>query len=106
MAVLNFDGNMSVEGQYDDIIDLLHRHGYNAGIMDTGGGCLAIEIPLDTGRTLIITDKQGPLDNRDELRGWGIGLLNETGGFEDSEYREVSNSSPEALLAGLKAYNR
>ncbi|MGY2061121.1 hypothetical protein ACW9HQ_40150 [Nocardia gipuzkoensis] len=90
--------------QYDDVVRLLQRQGYDAGITDTGGGCLAIIAPLDSERDLLITSNAGPLDERDTLTGWGVGIMNKDGDLDDAKYREVNDRSPQALLASLKTF--
>ncbi|WP_338773064.1 hypothetical protein V7968_16450 [Nocardia vulneris] len=68
-----------VEHQYADVLALLARRGYIAGVSDTGGGCLAIEIAIGDSYRLLATDKDELLaEERVQHKGWRVGLYGET----------------------------
>lgn len=61
--------------QYQDVIDLMTTIGYATTFTQTGGMNAALEVALDDGRTLLITDAEDSLSwERSEHRGWGVGL--------------------------------
>lgn len=61
--------------QYKDILDHLREVGLPAVFTQTGGICAAIQVQLETGRELLITDAEDSLSwVRAEQRGWGVGL--------------------------------
>lgn len=58
---------------YADVLSELAQAGYAAAVTQTGGMCLAIEINLAGGTTVLVTDKDEILPwDRDDHRGWGI----------------------------------
>jgi hypothetical protein len=60
---------------YSDVLSALEDAGYVAQMTQTGGMCLAIEIGLGAGDTVLITDKDDILPwDRDDHLGWGIDL--------------------------------
>lgn len=88
-------------GQYRDILERLDEAGLPATFIQTGGMCAAIQVQLETGRELLITDAEDSLSwARAEQRGWGVGLytdIEQTDGalrFECSE-----DTSTHALLS-------
>ena len=57
------------------VLDLLEAYGFVGTFTQTGGMCVALEVVLDGGRTLLITDAADTLAwDRTEHRGWGVGL--------------------------------
>lgn len=61
-------------GQYADVLEMLNREGLPATFTQTGGMCAAIEVQLETGQTLLITDADDTLSwYRAEQAGWGVG---------------------------------
>lgn len=61
--------------QYGDVIAALERTGLHAVFTQTGGMCAALEVQLETGRTLLVTDSEDSLSwHRAEQAGWGVGL--------------------------------
>lgn len=90
--------------QYADILTMLEDAGLPAEFTQTGGMCAAIEVQLETGRTLLITDAEDTLCwERSEHRGWGVGL------YEPAEDRDgaiafldTTDGSPDGLVALLK----
>lgn len=67
-----------LEGQaeYQDVIDALGSAGYRATFTQTGGMNAALEVLLDGGWALLITDANEALSwARSEQQGWGVGLF-------------------------------
>ena len=61
--------------RYRDVIDALNAQGLPTIFTQTGGMCAALEVTLETGRYLLITDAGDSLSwNREEQLGWGVGL--------------------------------
>lgn len=61
--------------QYADVLDSLHEQGLPAEFTQTGGMCAALEVQLENGHTLLITDAEDHLSwSRAEHAGWGVGL--------------------------------
>lgn len=86
--------------QYRDVLARLESEGLPAHFTQTGGMCAAIEIQLETGHTLLVTDAEDTLSwARAEHAGWGVGLY-EPG--EDSDaplaFGSVADSGLQALL--------
>jgi len=62
--------------QYADVIARLETEGFPlAEFVQTGGMCAAIEVQLETGHTLLLTDADDTLSwARAEQLGWGVGM--------------------------------
>lgn len=61
--------------QYTDVLATLREHGLPAEFTQTGGMCAALEVQLENGNTLLITDADDYLSwARAEHAGWGVGL--------------------------------
>lgn len=61
--------------QYADVLAALEAKGLPSTFTQTGGMCAAIEVQLETGHTLLITDAEDSLAwARAEHEGWGVGL--------------------------------
>lgn len=61
--------------QYADVLAALGEKGLPAPFTQTGGMCAAIEVQLETGHTLLVTDAEDSLGwARAEHDGWGVGL--------------------------------
>jgi hypothetical protein len=89
--------------QYADVLDRLNAVGLPAVFTQTGGMCAAIEVQLETGRTLLITDADDSLSwYRNEHRGWGVGLY-PPGDHHDGAiaFTETDDGTTEALLATI-----
>lgn len=71
--MMSFDDTMAWGAdQYRDILTLLEAEGLPASFTQTGGMCAAIEVQLETGQTLLITDAEDTLSwARTEHEGWG-----------------------------------
>jgi hypothetical protein len=87
-------------GQYADVLEALHGAGLPAFFTQTGGMCAAIEVRLEAGRSLLITDADDTLAwQRREHQGWGVGMYEE---IDDADlplfYGEVSSGDIASLL--------
>jgi hypothetical protein len=61
--------------RYADVIELLTGAGLPTTFTQTGGMCAALEIQLETGHTLLVTDAEDTLAwDRSKHQGWGVGL--------------------------------
>ncbi|MEH3078067.1 MAG: hypothetical protein PGN11_15625 [Quadrisphaera sp.] len=62
-------------GEYCDVLDLLDRAGLDASLTHDGDELRAIEVVLDDGQALVITEVDGCLAaRRAEHRSWGVSL--------------------------------
>lgn len=89
--------------QYRDVLDRLDGEGMPANFTQTGGMCAAIEVQLETGHTLLITDAEDSLAwAREEHDGWGAGLY-EAGEHTDGPlaYGQVPENDVQALMVLL-----
>jgi hypothetical protein len=61
--------------EYTDVLAALNAAGYPATFTQTGGMCAAIEIQLESGHTILVTDAEDTLAwQRIDHHGWGVGL--------------------------------
>lgn len=76
VKMMSYDETMAWgAAQYADVLAALEEKGLPATFTQTGGMCAAIEVQLETGRTLLITDAEDTLSwARVEHEGWGVGL--------------------------------
>lgn len=74
--MLDYDTTMAIgQSRYQDVLDLLVRAGLEASFIQAGGMNAALEVLLDGGHTLLITDAEDSLSwEREEHQGWGVGL--------------------------------
>ncbi len=74
--MLTYEQTMaSGQAQYQDVIDELSVVGLPATFTQTGGMNAALEISLDGGWSLLVTDAEDSLSwARAEQQGWGVGL--------------------------------
>jgi hypothetical protein len=74
--VLDYTTTMSIGAdRYRDVLDRLAAAGLRATFTQTGGMNAALEVVLDGGHTVLITDAEESLSwDREEHRGWGVGL--------------------------------
>ncbi|MDP9431570.1 MAG: hypothetical protein M3P91_02290 [Actinomycetota bacterium] len=90
------------QGRYQDVLDLLADAGFGATFTQTGGMNAALEVLLDSGHILLITDAEDSLSwDRDEHRGWGVGLYPPDQANTDGErlaFESTEQSEAEALL--------
>jgi len=83
MTDTRMDDAMAIgAARYADIIATLNGAGLPTVFTQTGGMCAALEVTLDNGQHLLITDAEDSLSwERAEQRGWGVGRY-----VTDSEY--------------------
>jgi len=68
--------------RYADVIATLNGAGLPTVFTQTGGMCAALEVTLESGQHLLITDAEDSLSwEREEQRGWAVGRY-----ATDSEY--------------------
>lgn len=74
--MLSYDQTMAAGAdRYRDVLDLLADAGLSATFTQTGGMNAALEVLLDGGHTLLVTDVEDSLSwDREEHQGWGVGL--------------------------------
>ncbi len=61
--------------QYWDVLQLLTRAGLQADFVVDDDGGAAVQIQLDSGQTLLVTEVDGPLPRlREDHRSWGVSL--------------------------------
>lgn len=86
--------------RYRDVLDSLLAEGLSATFTQTGGMCAAIEVALEGGRSLLITDAEDSLAwNRDEHQGWGVGLYRPSSEYDDGPER--FEGDPDGSLSTL-----
>lgn len=73
-AVLSYDETMAVgQAEYQDVIDALAAAGLPTAFTQTGGMNAALEVRLDGGYSLLVTDADDSLSwARREQQGWGV----------------------------------
>ena len=74
--MLTYEQTMALgQAQYQDVIDELSAAGLPATFTQTGGMNAALEVLLDGGWSLLVTDAEDSLSwARAEQQGWGVGL--------------------------------
>ncbi|NNH21869.1 hypothetical protein [Pseudokineococcus marinus] len=102
----NADAMTTGEDRYRDVLDLLREEGMLAVFTQTGGGNAALEARLPDGRTLLVTDEEDSLSwNREEHRGWGVGIYREGTEYDDGPlaFESTDDGAPAALLPLVRA---
>jgi ABC-type Fe3+ transport system substrate-binding protein len=76
IRMLTFEETMAVgQAEYQDVLDALAAVGLPASFTQTGGMNAAIEVVLDGGHALLVTDFEDSLAwSRAEHDGWSVGL--------------------------------
>lgn len=102
-AVLDYDTTMDIgKSRYQDVLDQLGSAGLGATFTQTGGMNAALEVVLDSGHALLITDAEDSLSwDRQEHRGWGVGLYPPDHANEGGDclaFDSTDDGSPAALL--------
>jgi len=88
--------------RYGDVIAALRVAGLPATFTQTGGMNAAIEVLLETGHHLLITNADDSLSwNRDEQRGWGVGLYRPDSEYDDGPVVFECMESHEVAAADL-----
>lgn len=88
--------------QYADVLQALWGAGFPASFTQTGGMCAAIEVRLDGGATLLVTDADDSLAwSRDEHCGWGVGLYPSEDEYDSGclAFDSAAENDTETLLA-------
>lgn len=92
---------------YLDVLDVLRDAGLAATFTQTGGMNAALEVQLDGGHTLLITEEEDSLSwDRREHRGWGVGLYPPDQANTDGDclvFDSTADGSPEALVPLARA---
>jgi hypothetical protein len=89
--------------RYADVLAALDKAGLTAVFTQTGGMCAALEITLDNGQHLLVTDGDDTLAwDRDRHAGWGVGLYprDDDEAYDEGHlaYGSTSRSDSAALL--------
>lgn len=101
--MLDYKTTMKIgQDRYQDVLDLLRAGGLPGTFTQTGGMCAALEVVLDSGHALLVTDEDYTLSwDRAEHRGWGVGLYPPDYANNDGEclaYESTADGSADALL--------
>lgn len=101
--MLDYDATMAVGAyRYQDAIRLLTESGLPTTFTQTGGMNAALQVQLDGGHTLLVTDAEDSLSwDREEHRGWGVGLYPPCQANTDGEcllFDSTEDGSAEALV--------
>lgn len=102
--MLNYEDTMRAGTRaYGDVLAALSGAGFPASFTQTGGMCAALEIQLEAGHTILVTDADNTLSwSRDEHRGWGVGLYAPGDDWDEPlAYVQVDASDTQALLAAV-----
>lgn len=88
---------------YADVLAALNAAGFPASFTQTGGMCAALEIQLEAGHTILVTDAEDTLSwSRAEHCGWGVGLYPPGDDWDEPlAYVQVDASDAPALLAAV-----
>jgi len=87
--------------RYADVIAALNDAGLPTVFTQTGGMCAALEVTLEGGQHLLITDAEDSLSwERGEQRGWGVGRYITDSEYDDGPlaFGDTEDRSIEALL--------
>ncbi len=102
MSRAGYDEAMAVgAGRYADVIDTLNSAGLPTVFTQTGGMCAALEVTLENGQHLLITDAEDALSwDRDEHRGWGVGRYVTDSEYDDGPlaFADSADSDTDTLL--------
>ncbi len=100
--MLTFDETMALgQAEYQDVLDALAAAGLRASFTQTGGMNAALEVLLDGGYSLLITDAEDSLSwSRAEHDGWTVGLYRPENQYDGdcTTYGTTEDSSTEGLL--------
>jgi len=101
--MLDYQTTMKLgQARYQDVLDHLREAGMVGVFTQTGGMCAALEVLLDSGHALLITDAEDSLSwNREDHQGWGAGLYPPDQANTDGEclaFDSTEDGSPAALL--------
>ncbi len=100
--MLDFDTTMALgRAQYQDVIDALTAAGLPTSFTQTGGMNAALEVRLDGGHALLVTDAEDSLSwARAEHAGWAVALYAPEQAYDG----EVSafDTTEDGSVAGLR----
>lgn len=101
--MFDYDTTMAIgRSRYQDVLDRLTATGLPAAFTQTGGMCAALEVTLETGHTLLVTDAEDPLSwDREEHTGWGVGLYTPDQADTDGECLAFDNTPDGSVTALL-----
>ena len=86
--------------RYQDVLECLGAAGLPATFTQTGGMCAALEVMLDSGQTLLVTDAEDALSwDREEHQGWGVGLYAPASAYDDGAL--AFDSTPDGSVSAL-----
>lgn len=103
---MNYEETMRYgAAQYADVLAALSEAGLPAEFTQTGGMCAAIQVPMEGGAYLLVTDVEDTLAwERGEHRGWGVGLYDDEEHHDGARaYGESEDGSVEALVPLIMA---
>ena len=92
--------------RYADVIAALEAAGLPTVFTQTGGMCAALEVTLEAGQHLLITDAEDSLSwERDEQRGWGVGRYVTDSEYDDGPvaFGSTDDTTVTALLAVVRS---
>ena len=106
--MLDYDTTMRIgRSRYQDVLDHLTGAGLPATFTQTGGMCAALEVMLDSGHTLLVTDADDTLSwDRSEHSGWGVGLYPPDQANTDGECLAFDSTGDGTVGALLPLVNR
>ena len=98
--MLTYEQTMALgQAQYQDVIDALSGAGLPTVFTQTGGMNAALEVRLDGGHTLLVTDAEDSLSwARAEQQGWGVGLYAPEHAY-DGECRAWTSTTANSVQA-------
>jgi hypothetical protein len=101
--VLDFDTTMALgQAQYQDVIDELAAAGLPTVFTQTGGMNAALEVRLDGGHTLLVTDAADSLAwARAEHVGWAVALFAPEQAYDGEVL--AADATDDGSPAGLRA---
>ena len=92
----------SIKAQYQDVIDELTTAGLPTTFASVGGLNVGLEVRLDVGHVLLVTDAAGSLpSSRAEHDGWAVALFPSELGY--SGEMVAGDASAVSSVAGLRA---
>lgn len=106
--MLSYEATLTVgASRYRDILEVLRGAGLDATFIQTGGMNAALEVLLEGGSTLLVTDAEDSLAwDREEHQGWGVGLYPPDRANNDGQclaFESTDDGSPAALVPLARA---
>ena len=101
--MLDYDTTMRIgAARYQDVLDALDAAGLPGCFIQTGGMNAALQVTLEGGQTLLITDADDALSwDRTEQHGWGVGLYPDQERAEGAELFDTCVGNDAAALLDL-----